>query len=72
MQTCDTVSINLFAIDGTPYGKGKRIKELDVPVAKLRFPMNGQYHIQMEQGMRTDNLEGIASMGLYIMKPIEK
>jgi len=69
---CDTASINLFAIDGTPYGKGKRIKELDVPIAKIRFPMSGQYNIRMEQGMRTDVLEGVASMGLYIMKPTER
>jgi len=71
-QSCDTVSVNLFAMDGTPYGKGKRIKELNVPVAKLRFPMSGQYTIHIEQGMRTDALEGVVSMGLYIMKPIEK
>ena len=69
---CDTVSITLFAMDGTPYGKGKRIKELDVPIAKIRFPMSGQYCIHLEQGMRTEALEGIASMGLYIMKPTDR
>jgi len=68
MQTCDTVSINLFEKDGTPYGKGKRIKELDAPIAKLRFPMSGQYNIRLEQGMRTNALEGIASVGLYVEK----
>jgi len=71
-QTCDTISINLFTKDGTPYGKGKRIKELDVPIAKLRFPMSGQYNVHLEQGMRTNALEGIASMGFYIMKPTER
>ena len=71
-QTCDTVSIDLFAKDGTPYGKGRRIKELDVPVAKLRFPKSGQYKVYLEQGMRTGALEGVASMGFYIMKPTEK
>lgn len=69
---CDTVSINLFAMDGTPYGKGKRIKELDVPMAKIRFPQSGQYSIRLEQGMRTDALEGMVSMGFYVMKPTEK
>jgi len=68
MQTCDTVSINLFEKDGTPFGKGKRIKELDAPIAKLRFPMSGQYNIRLEQGMRTNALEGVVSMGLYIEK----
>ena len=71
-QTCDTVSIDLFAKDGTPYGKGKRIKELDIPVAKLRFPMSGQYKVYLEQGMRTNALEGIASMGFYVMKPTQR
>ena len=71
-QTCDTVSIDLFTIDGTPFGKGKRIKELDVPIARIRFPMSGQYSIHLEHGMRDHSLEGIASMGLYIMKPSEK
>jgi len=71
-QTCDTVSIDLFAKDGTPYGKGSRIKELDVPIAKLRFPMSGQYDVHLEQGMRTDALEGVASMGFYIMKPTKR
>ena len=71
-QTCDTVSINLFSIDGMPFGKGKRIKELDVSIARIRFPMNGQYNIRLEHGMREYSLEGIASMGLYIMKPTER
>ena len=71
-MSCDTISINLFAMGGTPYGKGKRIKELDVPVAKIRFPQSGQYQIRLEQGMRTDALDGMASMGFYIMKPTEK
>ena len=71
-QTCDTVSIDLFTLEGVPYGKGKRIKELDVPIAKIRFPMSGQYTVRLEQGMRTDDLEGVASMGFYIMKPTER
>jgi gliding motility-associated lipoprotein GldH len=72
MQTCDTVSINLFLKDGTPFGKGKRIKELDIPIAKLFFPETGQYSIRLEQGMRSNALEGIASVGMYVVKPKEK
>jgi gliding motility-associated lipoprotein GldH len=66
MHTCDTISIDLFSKEGTPFGQGKRIKELDVPIAKIRFPQSGQYNIYLEQGMRTRNLEGMVSMGLYI------
>ncbi|MCL2131901.1 MAG: gliding motility lipoprotein GldH [Lentimicrobiaceae bacterium] len=68
-QTTDTVSINLFTMDGTPFGRGKRIKELDVPIAKIRFPMSGQYSIRLEHGMRDYALDGTASMGLYVRKP---
>ena len=68
MQTSDTISVNLFSKDGTPFGSGNRIKELDVPIAKIRFPQRGQYHIQMEQGMRKNELEGVVSMGFYVLK----
>ena len=71
MRTCDTVPIDLFHPDGTPKGKGKRIKELNEPIARILLPMQGQYSIRLEQAMRTEKLEGVSSIGLYVRKSSE-
>jgi len=71
MRTCDTVPIDLFSAEGVPMGKGKRIKELTVPIARILLPMRGQYSVRLEQAMRTEKLEGVTSVGLYVKKSIK-
>jgi len=66
LRANDTLSIDLFSIDGTPIGKGNRVIELQYPVSQVRFPITGEYFMILEQAMRTDSLPGIVSMGLYI------
>lgn len=65
----DTLSIDLFTDEGIPLGKGSRVVELQHPFGCLRFPMTGDYTMTLEQAMRTDSLEGVVSVGLYITKP---
>ena len=64
----DTISIDLFSIDGIPLGKGKRAIELQNYFSCVRFPMPGEYTMALEQAMRQDTLQGIISMGLYIVE----
>jgi gliding motility-associated lipoprotein GldH len=65
-HTCDTVSIDLFDLEGKPLGKGKRAIELQRYFSLIRFPMSGDYTIIIEQAMRKDTLQGVISMGLSI------
>ena len=66
MQSCDTISIDLFYPDGSPTGKGKRIKELNIVAANLVFPQQGTYTISLQQGNRYDTLPGVISAGIFI------
>ena len=66
MRTHDTISIDLFDIEGKPLGSGKRVIELQNYFSRVRFPMAGQYTMTLEQAMRRDTLHGIISMGLYV------
>ena len=66
LRTHDTISIDLFDIEGVPLGSGKRVIELQNYFSCVRFPMAGQYTMTLEQAMRRDTLPGIISMGLYI------
>jgi len=67
----DTMSVNLFSPMGEPFGKGKRIKELQADFSYVKFPMEGNYTMNIEQAMRMDTLPGVVSMGLYIVEPTE-
>lgn len=68
-QYTDTVSVDLFYPDGSPTGTGKNIRELNANVSKVKFPQQGTYHIQLEQAMRNSTLNGIVSVGYYIICP---
>jgi len=65
--THDTISIDLFDAEGIPFGKGKRVIELQNYFSRVRFPMQGEYTMTLEQAMRRDTLPEIISVGLYIM-----
>lgn len=64
----DTLHCYLFEDDGKPLGKGHRIKELTVDYSLLKFPMPGHYTMHFVQGMRTEEVEGIASFGISLQK----
>jgi len=65
-QVVDTVSCYLFQPDGKPYGKGNRIKELNVTYGTLVFPQKGKYTMKVKHAMRTDTVKGINSIGMFI------
>lgn len=65
-QVIDTVACDLFQPDGKPWGKGNRIKELNVTYGKLLFPLKGKYTMNVKHAMRTDTLKGVHSIGLFI------
>ena len=66
----DTISCPLAAPDGHWLGKGsgtmRSAKILLNP--NLRFPLKGDYHIEIEQAMREKVLEGITDIGICIEK----
>jgi len=66
MHMHDTISVDLFSIEGNPLGKGHRVIELQTYFSRVRFPMMGEYTITLEQAMRLDTLQGVISMGLCI------
>ena len=68
MRAHDTISIDLFDMEGIPLGSGKRVLELQNYFSRVRFPMSGEYIMTLEQAMRQDTLSGIVSMGLYIVE----
>ena len=68
MRTHDTLSVDLFSIEGKAFGKGRGALELQHYFARVRFPMAGEYIMNLEQAMRMDSLPGVMSMGLYISK----
>ena len=71
MRMHDTLSVDLFSQMGEAFGKGKRVKELQKVFSYVRFPMKGDYTMTIEQAMRMDTLQGVASVGLFIVKPIK-
>lgn len=64
----DTLHCYLFEADGKPIGKGHRIKELAIDYSLLKFPMPGHYTMHFVQGMRAEEVEGIASFGISLKK----
>lgn len=69
-MTHDTIECTLAYPDGRWMGKGsgnmRSAKILLNPV--LRFPLKGNYHFEIEQAMREDELRGIADIGLCFEK----
>ena len=68
--TRDTLEITLATPEGKWLGKGwGGIKEDHVPVrSKFRFPAAGKYEFMIWQGMRTDTLRAVRSVGIDIEK----
>ena len=64
----DTLHCFLFETDGKPIGKGHRIKELDADYCLLRFPVPGHYTLCFTQGMRAEQVKGMASFGISLKK----
>jgi len=68
--TRDTLEIVLATAEGRWLGKGwGEIKEDHVLLrSKLKFPMSGIYEFLIWQGMRTDTLTAVKSVGIDIEK----
>jgi gliding motility-associated lipoprotein GldH len=68
--TRDTLEITLATPEGKWLGKGwGKIKEDHVLVrSKFRFPVAGKYEFLIWQGMRTDTLKAVRSVGIDIEK----
>ena len=66
----DTIECILAAADGKWLGKGfGKLKENRILIKKdMHWSSPGNYHIQIEQAMRKDILEGISDVGLRIEK----
>jgi gliding motility-associated lipoprotein GldH len=66
----DTIEYYLADEKGNWLGKGLGdIHELTVPFkTNVIFPYSGIYQFRVEQGMRTEDLEGIIDVGLSITK----
>lgn len=68
VQTRDTIECILAFPDGKWVGKssGKLIETSVLLNPCLKFPEEGIYHFEVEQGMRETNLEGISDIGISI------
>ena len=66
----DTIECILSTPEGKWLGKGiSRLKESHILLKKgIRFPKKGIYRFEIEQGMRKEQLEGIADIGIRIQK----
>lgn len=66
----DTAEYFLIGNNGHWSGKGfGTLRDNQFPYKKyIRFPEEGTYSFSIQQGMRTQNLEGMASIGLRIEK----
>lgn len=64
----DTVEYQLASEKGIWYGKGiGDLYNLTLPYKiNVIFPVPGEYRFKIEQGMRTDMLEGMVDLGLII------
>ena len=71
--THDTIQCLLATPDGRWVGRGSgSMRDLRVTLnPKMRFPMAGTYHFEIEQAMREPVLKGIADIGLFIDKQPE-
>ena len=69
-KTLDTIQCLLATPEGRWVGKGsgsmRDVKMVLNP--RLRFPLEGTYHFEIEQAMREPVLKGISDIGLFIEK----
>ena len=72
-KTRDTIEIILADITGKWFGKGMgKILENQVLLQKnFVFPLQGNYKFNIEQGMREQELEGVADVGIRIERSQE-
>ena len=68
--THDTIQLLLATPEGQWVGKGSgSMRDLSVTLnPRMRFPMQGTYHFEIEQAMREPVLKGIYDIGLFIEK----
>ncbi len=68
--THDTIQLMLAAPDGRWIGKGSgSMRDLHITLnPRMRFPVQGTYHFEIEQAMREPVLKGISDIGLFIEK----
>ena len=68
--THDTIQLLLATPEGRWVGKGSgSMRDLSVTLnPRMRFPMQGTYHFEIEQAMREPVLKGISDFGLFIEK----
>lgn len=68
--THDTIQCLLATPDGQWMGRGSgSMRDLRVTLnPKMRFPMTGTYHFEIEQAMREPVLKGITDIGLFVEK----
>lgn len=68
--THDTIQLLLATPEGQWVGKGSgSMRDLSVTLnPRMRFPMQGTYHFEIEQAMREPVLKGISDIGLFIEK----
>jgi gliding motility-associated lipoprotein GldH len=68
--THDTIQLLLATPEGRWVGKGSgSMRDLSVTLnPRMRFPMQGTYHFEIEQAMREPVLKGISDIGLFIEK----
>lgn len=66
--THDTIECPLALPDGRWIGKSSgSMRDLHIPLnERLRFPLCGNYHFEIEQAMREPVLKGITDIGLFI------
>ena len=68
--THDTIQLMLATPDGRWVGKGSgSMRDLHITLnPRMRFPVQGTYHFEIEQAMREPVLKGISDIGLFIEK----
>lgn len=66
----DTIECILANPDGSWIGKGySGIKENKIKLREaMQFKQAGRYHLEIEQAMRVEKLEGISNIGIRIQK----
>ena len=68
--THDTIQCLLATPEGQWIGKGSgSMRDLRITLnPRLRFPLKGAYHFEIEQAMREPVLKGVSDIGIFIEK----
>ncbi len=70
----DTIQYELADEKGVWYGKGLGdIHELKLPYkTNIYFPVSGNYQVNVQHGMRVEDLKGVYDIGLRVEKAVKK